>query len=53
MSPPWAVRAQITESEIEMNTIAHPGHDGVQANATSAHNTATITPCGRALLSIA
>jgi hypothetical protein len=46
MSPPWAVSAQITE--IERNTIAHPGNDGVQTNATSAHNTATITPTVRA-----
>ena len=48
MSRPCTVSAQITKTDTAMNTIAHTGYHGNHANATSAHNTAMITPTVRA-----
>ena len=48
MSRPCTVSAQITKIDTAMNTIAHTGYQGSHANATSAHNTAMITPTVRA-----
>ena len=48
MSLPCTVSAQITNTEMATNRIAHTGYQGSHANATNAINTATITPIVRA-----